>query len=572
MEGNQNDWLTQAESPSSPESVSTVVQKPASNDIDNAHVGGGGWLTQAEPPSSPESDSVAALKKKPIKSKRKGRDHVDVGRDDEDEEEADKENENENLLGDGRNTTTTNSVTMLTEGEEEEDGNNFSNSRIRELMPSFRLNGDNVDDCNASLASEDYGGDYYDDSDESSASSEEYITLTLPERRLRNEARNKEFMAQLNHKYKTYDVHRDTVELEEQQLDYDEGESGNNPSGAPQGMLFKTNLNRHGAWDCHNHNNNNSNNQGASPMTTRNPGDELDRLKNDYPCRASQIDLLTSLIGTSIAQGILRSNQESSNGNAPYVPAPIFITGPGGTGKTSVVQDVIESLRTHQRCDTRVASAYINCGILEPSSIERLVSSAFSQLDPSDQQNSIQAQRKKRHKKRGRSTNLPLAAESSAGQEPKTSLLPDPGDVARNDATGSVSATKAHRNRQGGRDTEPIAGAGGLKSAESKFDLEMAPERNSSKSSHKDASWTMHSVVGSFGRALQPICGRESKKCSAILVLDNADRLLSLSMKKLANERTNFLGEILLLPKAMELNLTVIFISTNCCLSSSRKS
>jgi hypothetical protein len=55
------------------------------------------------------------------------------------------------------------------------------------------------------------------------------------------------------------------------------------------------------------------------------------------------------------------------------------------------------------------------------------------------------------------------------------------------------------------------------------------------------------------------------------LILDHAERLLSLSARKKKNEKTNFLAELLLLPKVMKLNLTVIIISTHSTLNDSRK-
>jgi hypothetical protein len=85
-----------------------------------------------------------------------------------------------------------------------------------------------------------------------------------------------------------------------------------------------------------------------------------------------------------------------------------------------------------------------------------------------------------------------------------------------------------------------------------------------------ESSWETHAAVVALGRALKPYYGRESKSC-AFLVLDHAERLLSLSMKKDGKQQTNYLAELLLLPKVMELNLTIIVITNNCVLDSSRK-
>ena len=80
-----------------------------------------------------------------------------------------------------------------------------------------------------------------------------------------------------------------------------------------------------------------------------------------------------------------------------------------------------------------------------------------------------------------------------------------------------------------------------------------------------------------FGRALLPLCGgpddlvSKSRYCGcAFLVVDHADRLLSMTAKQNSpynaiskDERNNLLSQLLLLPRVMGLNLTIVVLTTN---------
>ena len=79
-----------------------------------------------------------------------------------------------------------------------------------------------------------------------------------------------------------------------------------------------------------------------------------------------------------------------------------------------------------------------------------------------------------------------------------------------------------------------------------------------------------NSAVVAFGRSLSPFYGVGAKR-SAVLVLDHAEHLLSLSAKMARNQKTNFLAELLLLPKVMKLNLTVVVITRYSTLNDSRE-
>lgn len=68
-------------------------------------------------------------------------------------------------------------------------------------------------------------------------------------------------------------------------------------------------------------------------------------------------------------------------------PPPIFVSGPSGTGKTLIVRNVLDILKWHYASDcvensTKrvIGSAYVNCATVEPSSLEAVLESAYSQL------------------------------------------------------------------------------------------------------------------------------------------------------------------------------------------------
>lgn len=85
-----------------------------------------------------------------------------------------------------------------------------------------------------------------------------------------------------------------------------------------------------------------------------------------------------------------------------------------------------------------------------------------------------------------------------------------------------------------------------------------------------------HGAPVAFGRLLAPFFGPpsplspEQKPGSAVLVLDHAERVFTLSANQKA-ESNNFLVQLLLLPQVMRLNLTVIIVSRSSLLEYSRE-
>jgi hypothetical protein len=191
---------------------------------------------------------------------------------------------------------------------------------------------------------------------DSSLSSQEGIMLTLSERRLQNDERNAKYLSYLESKYEKVvpkaKPKRTDKEVDEEDV---EEESLKKEIGPPRGMLIKMNT----SIDL------------QTKDSTPTPTNASKSLQTRYPHRESQIRLLTSLLSATMTQ----ASRYSPDPNLPaYVPAPIFVTGPSGTGKTAICRDVVDAL---DKTVSGVTSAYVNCAIIEPSSIDRLVSSAF---------------------------------------------------------------------------------------------------------------------------------------------------------------------------------------------------
>jgi Cdc6-like AAA superfamily ATPase len=352
--------------------------------------------------------------------------------------------------------------------------------------------------------------------------------------------------------------------------------------GPPRGMLIKMNT----GIDLQTKD---------STLTTTNAAKSL---QTRYPHRESQIRLLTSLLSATMSQ---TSRYSPRSNISTYVPAPIFVTGPSGTGKTAICRDVVGAL---DKTASGVASAYVNCAILEPSSIDRLVSSAFTQLKPIELEEIQNPRRRKRKHKYASTEDVPAkvqavsnaedavngdsqendkqttTTEEREGLNVQESAEPGAADAAietevpnQDEEKGEQDADINKRIQPGRRakaDNIPtvsaiVAGKGNAKKIGS-----IVAKSNTAAEKVEASSWANHAAVAGLGRALKPYYGRESKGC-AFLVLDHAERLLSLSMKKAGNELTNYLAELLLLPKVMELNLTIIVITNNCVLDSSRK-
>jgi Cdc6-like AAA superfamily ATPase len=498
------------------------------------------------------------------------------------------------------------------------------------------------------------------DDDDDEAEDAAAATISLEQRMLRNQQRNAQFLQSLNQKYQDQvpaelkpgsTKKRKKKKKSTNSLSDEDDEA---PDHQLRGMLRQRKLPLHQDASVA---------AATAPLTPTTPtaaaptaasislAQRLQALAQQYPYREGQIRHLTAMLHGSLGAAaaaadratgvVVAAAQQQQSQEAvevvQHVPAPIFISGPRGSGKTSVVKDVMTMLKadnqqkqqdqqqsSDRRSTTHMHSAYINCVTLEPSSIERLVADAYKQLRPESSSSSTTygGGRYGRRLRKRRQT-------AAAGLSPKQPHSPKPQSTtssARVDTTAALSSEDAQEQLTATEEGRGIAGIAALPAVplqnatsneqqhdtmvmeEEEEDLQQQPRlqprraakvavpptntslattssgkltarRNkpngtSTAKSHsaveddphrtEDAVETSHSAVVAFGRSLQRYFGvgsQQRERRAAILVLDGAERLLTLSARKKTSEKANCLAELLLLPKVMRLNLTIVVIS-----------
>jgi hypothetical protein len=306
----------------------------------------------------------------------------------------------------------------------------------------------------------------------------------------------------------------------------------------------------------------------------------MSELLERYPHRGPQVRQLMSLFRATIRQG--SGGQGFRTTSSVYVPAPVFVLGASGTGKTSVVRATLETASQKQESASNVGIAYVNCSTLEPSTIGRLVTSVYNQLQP-DEYRDLKRQKRRQKRRRkgvsfsGKSSNN---AETKSLQKDFSSRRETAADLtAQQFGTQSQEPNLNETNdevQERGRRVQPIRAAKQTSndSPLSKIEAtrkEGEAEDLSNSVEASDAVESLKSVVVALGRSLQQFYGVESKRSAFVILDQGPERLLSLSATNSKNEKTNLLAELLLLPKVTRLNLTFIIITTNCTLHASRK-
>ena len=506
--------------------------------------------------------------------------------------------------------------------------------------------------------------DEEDDEDAHSSS------LTLMERQARNMERNARFLGNLHEKYKaklppsnrqdftSNESKVDTME-EEDDDDLEEEEEEELGKRYSSGILMK--------GTCRLFQSLPKQTSQQQPSLIR----QIQQIRQRYPHRDSQIQQLMAIlsgtlsISSTIRNSVTNNHNNSNNVHNPvHVPAPIFCVGPPGTGKTSVVCDIVEVLQntypaelpavarkppTLLQQSTPLKAAYVDCSILEPSSIERLVYHAYQQLRPvvalrNGKKRKLN-QRKRRNQQKRRRLHLPNGHElrqflnvhkvitndtaMSPWTQKENNNLSNTNGILKgttehdpqqqqqtqrqqpNPAAEAVEASQRRilpgRSAKKGvsHDSESSA-AVRINRSELSNEGTVTSNRDGSKSSgrrHKNRDYvkeakveTSNSAVISLGRSLQPYYGMTTTLSglhTGFLILDRADELLSLSSSAKKSKRrirqkngsassycaasstqnptTNFLAELLMLPKIMKLNLTVIVITNYATLDKTRK-
>jgi len=361
--------------------------------------------------------------------------------------------------------------------------------------------------------------------------------------------------------------------------------------------------------------------------------DPIHQMMSRYPHRHDQIRTLAGRLNGSVRQALLASQQlqEEQNEQYVHVPLPIFVTGPGGTGKTCIVRDVVYGVK-ERHPKAVIGVAYVNCASIEPRSIHTIVGQIFQQFMKSAQIQQTRSRKRKRtsymtgksqeSKKQisdnGASNNLKdtMEAETNGSQKnalEKTRATTDGmGEQESNRANGGiynihppVSTSIINGDEEEEDMIDPSEDAlennGNnedlIESQRSRYSRvsisklkKVAHQENKARKAGGDnngeqgtiqaseilkSSVNPQTAVASFGRELVPYFGRvelelnqnRSAGC-AFLVLDKGDWLLSFSSKTSAHN--SFLAQLLLLPRMMNLNLTIIVVGSHTLLEQSR--
>jgi hypothetical protein len=120
--------------------------------------------------------------------------------------------------------------------------------------------------------------------------------------------------------------------------------------------------------------------------------DGISSLQRMFPHRQAPIRKLYSLLATAASQSGADDISCSGPEARRFVPAPIFVTGSSGSGKTAVLRATVQAIEKGNRVrggrdsvkvendGTQVVSAYINCATLDDPTIGELVTNAHNQF------------------------------------------------------------------------------------------------------------------------------------------------------------------------------------------------
>jgi hypothetical protein len=157
--------------------------------------------------------------------------------------------------------------------------------------------------------------------------------------------------------------------------------------------------------------------------------DGLASLQSIFCHRQAPIRKLYSVLAAAASQSQSQSgththgSRSGSETASRFVPAPIFVTGSSGSGKTAILRATVQAIEKGNRVPavkgkvkddddgTRVVSAYINCATLDVASIDELVTHAHNQFQAGIHKLSGKATvrkkgKSKRHKKKRKKSSL----------------------------------------------------------------------------------------------------------------------------------------------------------------------
>lgn len=345
-----------------------------------------------------------------------------------------------------------------------------------------------------------------------------------------------------------------------------------------------------------------ANHEDALLRACQNYASGIRSLEERYPHRKAQIRRLHAILSsTASLTASIPPAVVSSSAASVYIPAPIFCIGSRGTGKTSIVCDVVGVLSSSSSSreavnspslswpDAKVQPAYVDCSIVEPSTVERLVYTIYKQLKPSHtslplQQTSSKPKSASHSKRKRQSAGFPLPPQPSHDENQESDANRPPPTKAQHENDSNQPRVLPSRRAKKAAIHKSLANNATTYQNVQKSRLEgkdwVSDSDEDDDDSDEEAVTTLHSAVLSLGRSLQKHYGsylddngacRNSgfirKPRCGILVLDKAEELLSLSSASKrgtsasSSGANNYLSELLLLPKIMKLNLTIVVIT-----------
>jgi hypothetical protein len=343
----------------------------------------------------------------------------------------------------------------------------------------------------------------------------------------------------------------------------------------------------------------------------------ISQLKLKYPHRSQQIHILCSQLVTIVQKSKfawqmtdnLRGNNNQFS-EASYqgdiklaASSPIMITGAGGSGKTCIVRDALEILQGVGPCRRRrgttlsnnnIAVAYVNCASSESGSVASVMHEAYRQLfdcfHPSCGFNDDGNVRLKESEKLFSSKEQSILASDDFAEDDEIDIADEDSieeellekqrnrkrqkvhnNSHRRKSKNDAKIAKQSRAHDNVRQTRLRTGA----VRETTVNTTSSSLKGSIQSTNNNRRTQSSSVVALFGRATSSLIQGNSsikKKLSnswrcTFLVLDNADRILSWNKHGCVSPLT----QILMLPRIMGINLTLIFISRSSLFQYSRK-
>lgn len=279
-----------------------------------------------------------------------------------------------------------------------------------------------------------------------------------------------------------------------------------------------------------------------------------------FPYREAQIRKLSAL---------LMSTENFS--------APIMISGPSGSGKTAVVRSCVEQARrrttiTTTKRATNMIHAHVDCAALDAPSMDEVTRSAYHQIE-------LQITGTLAHKKRRKRTSAGNKTNTQADDDDDDNDDDgDDNDDENNNSHFVSSKPGARQPKTSFRDKVATEGTDGEDDPEERIERNRSRRRKRKRSAKKSASvnvpksssevsLSLITCVWNFGCMLDALM---TEQHSCILVLDHAERVLSFQSNQ--KDGVNFLSQILLLPRVLGLNLTIVVISQSVLLGQTRKS